>query len=441
MMSPRQRCHGLDRGLQPSQQDRCAACVLALHAPGAAHAPGRLDRPRSPRLYYAAAKIGLRLAYLHGAVTALWPPVGVGIAALVLYGPRLWPGIVIGDLLVADFSTPLGTVFGQTVGNTLEVARRRAAPAAGWSAAGTGLERVRRRVRARRCRRGRDADQRELRRRVAAAGQRHPLGRVLRGLAHVVAVGLLGRARGHAPDPHLGDPRRATALARDLLEGAALLTALVLLAELPSQRDVPYVVFPVLIWAALRFGPRGAATALVVVSALTVWNTAHNAGPFVRQSITDSLLSSQLFLADRGADLARARRGDRGAHPRRRGAARQRGAIALGGAVDGRGPHRARRARGHHRLQRGRGADPRASAARDFAAAGPRTSSAPRSTARISAVLRRPAPGRRRARLRRSARPAHGAPDATDGTPAWVCDQLGARPRRRRPSPRASSRR
>src|SRR5436190_8323518 len=72
-------------------------------------------------LYYAAAKIGLRLAYLHGTVTALWPPVGVGIAALVLYGPRLWPGIVIGDLLVGDFSTPLGTVLGQTVGNTLEV--------------------------------------------------------------------------------------------------------------------------------------------------------------------------------------------------------------------------------------------------------------------------------------------------------------------------------
>ena len=79
---------------------------------------------------------------------------------------------------------------------------------------------------------------------------------------------------------------------------AVVIAALVLLAELPSQSDVPYVVFPVLIWAALRFGPRGASTALVVVSGLTVWNTAHNAGPFVRQSITDSLLSSQLFLAD-----------------------------------------------------------------------------------------------------------------------------------------------
>src|SRR4051812_39369045 len=71
--------------------------------------------------YYAAAKLGLKLAYLDGAVTALWPPVGVGMAALVLFGPRLWPGVVLGDLLVADFSSPLGTVIGQTAGNTLEV--------------------------------------------------------------------------------------------------------------------------------------------------------------------------------------------------------------------------------------------------------------------------------------------------------------------------------
>src|SRR4051794_11427720 len=71
--------------------------------------------------YYVAAKLGLALAYLHGTVTALWPPVGVGMAALVLFGPRLWPGVVLGDLLVADFSSPLGTVIGQTAGNTLEV--------------------------------------------------------------------------------------------------------------------------------------------------------------------------------------------------------------------------------------------------------------------------------------------------------------------------------
>ncbi len=205
-------------------------------------------------LYYAAAKIGLRLAYLNGTVTALWPPVGVGIAALVLYGTRLWPGIVIGDLLVADFSSPLGTVLGQTLGNTLEVVvgavllRR-------LIGGRTGLERV--------------GDVFAL---VAAA-----------------AVGTLISASFGATSLRLGDvipqdqfaevwrtwwlsdfsgalvvtpliltwaTRGWRGLSRwDLVEGAVLITALVLLAELPSQRDVPYVVFPVLIWAALRFGP------------------------------------------------------------------------------------------------------------------------------------------------------------------------------------------
>ena len=72
-------------------------------------------------VYWIAAKAGLQLAYLHGSVAALWPPVGVGMAALILYGVSLWPGIVLGDLAVADFSQPAGTVIGQTIGNTLEV--------------------------------------------------------------------------------------------------------------------------------------------------------------------------------------------------------------------------------------------------------------------------------------------------------------------------------
>ncbi|MEA2382094.1 MAG: hypothetical protein QOH72_2065 [Solirubrobacteraceae bacterium] len=247
-------------------------------------------------LYYAAAKIGLRLAYLNGAVTALWPPVGVGIAALVLYGPRLWPGIVIGDLLVGDFSTPFGTVVGQTVGNTLEV--------------------VVAALLLRRLTNGRPAMDR--------VGDVFPLvaaGAV--GTAISATFGVVSLRLGNViPAAELVSVWRTWWLSdfagalivtplllawaarglgrlgrREAIEGAALLVILVLLAELPSQRDVPYVVFPALIWAALRFGPRGAATALVVVSGLTVWNTAHNAGPFVRESITDSLLSSQLFLA------------------------------------------------------------------------------------------------------------------------------------------------
>ena len=81
------------------------------------------------------------------------------------------------------------------------------------------------------------------------------------------------------------------------MEGGISLALLVALAELPPQRDVPYIVFPVLLWAALRFGPRGASAAILVVCSITVWNTAQNDGPFVRDSITDSLLATQLFIA------------------------------------------------------------------------------------------------------------------------------------------------
>jgi PAS domain S-box-containing protein len=247
-------------------------------------------------LYYAAAKIGLRLAYLNGAVTALWPPVGVGIAALVLYGPRLWPGIVIGDLLVGDFSTPVGTVMGQTVGNTLEV--------------------VVAAVLLRRLTNGRPAMDRvgDVLALVVAGAVGTAIsatfGTTSLRLGDVIGAGEFGEvwrtwwlsdfsgALVVTPLFLAWSSRTFVRLGRrELIEGVALIVLLVLLAEVPSQRDVPYVVFPGLIWAALRFGPRGAATALVLVAGLTVWNTAHNAGPFVRESITDSLLSSQLFLA------------------------------------------------------------------------------------------------------------------------------------------------
>ncbi|UGS36777.1 MASE1 domain-containing protein [Capillimicrobium parvum] len=245
--------------------------------------------------YYAAAKIGLRLAYLDGAVTALWPPVGVGMAALVLFGPRLWPGVVLGDLLVADLSSPLGTVIGQTAGNTLEVLAG-ALLLRHLAGAGVRMDRVR-----------------DVFALIAAAavgalisacfgtaslrfGDIIPAGQVgevwrtwwfsdFSG-ALVVTPAILTWARSW--------PWRTTR--PRLLEGAVLLIALVLLAELPSQRDVPYAVFPALIWAALRFGPPGASAAVLIATSLTVWNTAHNAGPFVRESITDSLLSTQLFM-------------------------------------------------------------------------------------------------------------------------------------------------
>src|SRR4051794_32231561 len=246
--------------------------------------------------YYIAGRIGLELAYLDGAVAALWPPAGLGLAALFLFGVRLWPGVVIGDLLLGDFSTPLATVVAQPAGNT--VALVVAALALRRLTAGRGdLARVFDVLALVACA-------------VLAAVISGAVGPLALRLGDVITAGefpsvvrtwILGDAAGVL----VVAPALLTWLTlgsrglrrRDLVEAAAVAVALVVLAELPPQRDVPFIVFPVLLWAALRFGPRGAATAILLVCSITVWNTAQSAGPFVRDSLTDSLLVTQLFIA------------------------------------------------------------------------------------------------------------------------------------------------
>jgi signal transduction histidine kinase len=246
--------------------------------------------------YYATGRVGLEMAYLDGAVAAMWPPAGLGLAALFLYGVRLWPGIVIGDLLLADFSTPLGTVLGQTVGNTLSL---------------VVAALLLRRLTGGRARLDRVTDVLAfVGCAVVAAIISAAFGPLSLRLGDVIAADDLGRVfRTWALSDASGALVLAPALmvwsqrglgelrGRRLAEGAVVLVVLAVLAELGPQRDVPYLVFPVLLWAALRFGPQGAATAILVVCSITVWNTAHNDGPFVRESITDSLLTTQLFIA------------------------------------------------------------------------------------------------------------------------------------------------
>jgi signal transduction histidine kinase len=246
--------------------------------------------------YYLAGRLGLELAYLDGAVAALWPPAGLGLAVLFLYGIRLWPGIVIGDLLLADFSTPLGTVLGQTVGNT--VALVCAALLFRRLVDGRGdLKRTLDVLALVVCA-------------LVAALVSAAFGPTSLRLGEVIPAGEFGRVfrtwtLGDASGVLVVAPAVLTWAAmglrgirrRDVLEGLACLVVLAVLAELAPQRDVPYIVFPVLLWAALRLGPRGASTAIVVVCSITVWNTGHETGPFVRDSITDSLLATQVFIA------------------------------------------------------------------------------------------------------------------------------------------------
>jgi two-component system, LuxR family, sensor kinase FixL len=59
---------------------------------------------------------------------------------------------------------------------------------------------------------------------------------------------------------------------------------------------VLYAPLPFLLWAAVRFGVRGASTALLLATFAAIWEVMHGYGPFVAPSATDSALAIQLFL-------------------------------------------------------------------------------------------------------------------------------------------------
>jgi integral membrane sensor domain MASE1 len=254
--------------------------------------------------YYGAAKFGLALAYENSSVTAVWPPTGIALAALLLGGYRLWPGVALGALLANAWTgVPLGTVLAITLGNTLEalVGAYLLQRFAGFD---PRLERVRdvvsltllaavlstlisATIGVAGLRLGTDlpAD------RIAETWRTWWLGDMAGDLivAPFVLVAALHLRRG------LRRPRR-------IGEAAALGVALASLSVLAFSQTTPvsYVVFPCLIWAALRFRQVGATTASLVVAGVAVAFTANGEGPFVQASQDDSLLLSQTFVSVAG---------------------------------------------------------------------------------------------------------------------------------------------
>jgi signal transduction histidine kinase len=247
--------------------------------------------------YYAAGRAGLALQY-SGPVTAIWPPVGVGVAALYLGGLRWWPGVLIGDLLLSDSSLPVGSRIGITVGNMADILvialllRRLVGPRA-------ALDRL------------------------------EQLGGVLVAIAagaaitstfalvSVLAAGAIGSSESLTfwRSWFLSDASGSLVIVPLVLawarapsaawrgrggwEGALMIGAVAALSviALSSSQPLTYMVFPALMWAALRFGQQGATLAVALAAGLAVWITARDVGPFVQQSITDSTLSTQLYIA------------------------------------------------------------------------------------------------------------------------------------------------
>src|SRR3989442_6449863 len=72
-------------------------------------------------VYFLAAKLGLRLAYLYASATPVWPGTGIDLVAFLVLGYRVWPGILLGAFLVnVSTAGTAATSLGIALGNTLE---------------------------------------------------------------------------------------------------------------------------------------------------------------------------------------------------------------------------------------------------------------------------------------------------------------------------------
>src|SRR6266568_1443062 len=246
--------------------------------------------------YFAAARVGLLAAVAQPVVSSAWPPSGVALAALLLLGLRLWPGVALGAFLLNWMAgVSAAGAAGIALGNTLE------AVAAAWLLARVvdfrpALERVR------------DVIALVVVAALASTTLSATLGVASLWASGAVAPDALRRLwfvwwSGDALGDVLVAPlvltwARAARPPSRGLEAAGLLAALLLLTALLLRNPLSYVyaVFPVVVWAALRFGTRGPATTTAIVAALTVGYTLRGLGPFVASTATENLALLQTFL-------------------------------------------------------------------------------------------------------------------------------------------------
>ncbi|TMF74812.1 MAG: response regulator [Chloroflexi bacterium] len=255
--------------------------------------------------YFAAGKFGLSLALVNTSTTAVWPPTGIALAALLLLGLRVWPGIAIGAFLVNLTTTgDLGSSVGIAVGNTLEAI--------------VGAHLVNKFANGSRAfERPQDVLKFAFFAALLGTVVSATIGTISLALAGLAAAGSMGAIwltwwLGDASGAIVVAPVLLTwthsdlrAQSSRLIERVALLAAVVLTGlllfgggePLSLSRDpVAFLSFPVLIWAAYRFGPRETTAVLLIVAIIADWGTLHGFGPFARSDQNESLLLLQAFM-------------------------------------------------------------------------------------------------------------------------------------------------
>ena len=255
-------------------------------------------------VYFIAGRIGLSLAFVNASASALWPPTGLAIAGCLLLGTWVWPAVFAGAFLVNLTTTPalLPSIL-IACGNTAEalIAASLARRLAGGPEAFTRTSGV----------------------------LLYVVGAILAcAVAATVGVGalIIGSLTGGASARQIWltwwmadlssaillTPSIAILVRRDpypwtvqsALEGALVLGTVIVAAywvfgpTIAGVRSYPimFVTLPVLLWSALRFGLRGAATAVLTTGVVATVGTLNGLGPFARGTPNEALLLLQAYL-------------------------------------------------------------------------------------------------------------------------------------------------
>src|SRR6266700_4041851 len=283
----------------------CAACAVSLPAircrlrfpedmripPFLKVRPASVTWPVRAELlftaYFVIAKLGLRFATIGESISPVWPPTGFAIAALLLLGWRYWPAILAGAFLanatthvppLAAAAIACGNAGEALVGAYLMRGRVQldepgavrnlvlfAAPGAALVSAVTGVS-------------------------ALAVTGALPTGGFLSAFGLWWAGDVVGALTVAPLILSWAAPSRSFMGRRTLLEMVALAIGCVLLSLLLLGRlltlpfmppsSYPYLLFPLVIAAAVRAGPRGAAITTAMVALVAVGGAAQGGGPF-----------------------------------------------------------------------------------------------------------------------------------------------------------------
>jgi diguanylate cyclase (GGDEF)-like protein len=257
-------------------------------------------------VYFCAAKLGLLFAFVNPSATAVWAPTGITLAAFLIFGFRVWPGIFLGAFF-ANLTTAgsVLTSIAVATGNTLEGV--------------VGCYLVMRFARGRQVfERAQDIFKFAFLAGMVSATISATVGVTTLSLGGFADWAMYGRIW---PTWWLGDCVGAVLVTplvvlwrenphlnwtrEQIIEVAVLFLGLSFTAwsVFGGQFDaavknypLEYICVPFLIWAAFRFDRCEAVTATCVLAGIATWGTLHGFGPFSRETPNTSLLLVQAFI-------------------------------------------------------------------------------------------------------------------------------------------------